>query len=840
MSAHSAGRGSRAEGLDPVRLALLASAAEGLSNTEALELALHQATAGLGALGGLMHRCDSEGGPLRLVAVSGLAPRTAERWAAIPVAEDVPPACAVRRAGYVWLDADSLGIGADGIASVPLPGRNGPVGALSVCTGEPGEPEPARRSLLHSVAEWAAGHLDAVPALAPTAARDPRDGVARTLDAMSDAFVAVDGDWRITFLNKVAERVLGIDRTAIGSVLWDVSASHVPGLEAQCRRASAERTPVNFDLRWPADQRFYQTRLVPLGSGGLTISFADVTELRLREAGRTAEERSAAGRTARMGHLTVALTEAVSSKDVVRAVAEHVLPPFGADGLVVETLEGGRVHVVDSVGYTADFLRSIDGVPLAANTAVTDALRTRTPSFIESTAEFIQRYPNLEGLTTGSTKHAWAFLPLIASGHAIGCCVVSFARPRSFSEGERTLLTAVSGLVAQALERARLYDAEHTRAQRLQRDLLPRTLPDLPAVAAAARYLPSGRGSSVGGDWYDVIPLSSDRVAMVIGDVMGHGISEAATMGRLRTAVRTLADLELEPDELLGHLSEIVGDLGEDYYATCSYAVYDPVTRVCSLALAGHLPPVIVHADGTVHSPDLSVNPPLGAADPPFEVHELHLPEESLLVFCTDGLVESADRAVDQGLAELRYFLEKAMAGRSYFSADSRDEASRRLDALCDDIVSALLPHRERTNDDAALLIAQTRSTPVGDIASYSLSVDPRAAGQARQYVRAQLAAWGLEELEMTTELLVSELVGNVVRHAKGPVRLRLLRSQSLICEVYDGSLTTPRIRRAGHTDEGGRGLCLVAALSRRWGTRFLGEGKCIWTEQDLPAGTLS
>jgi hypothetical protein len=347
----------------------------------------------------------------------------------------------------------------------------------------------------------------------------------------------------------------------------------------------------------------------------------------------------------------------------------------------------------------------------------------------------------------------------------------------------------------------------------------------------------------VGGDWYDVIPLSADRVAMVIGDVMGHGITEAATMGRLRTAVRTLADLDMDPDELLTHLSEIVGDLGYDYYATCLYAVFDPVTRICSYVLAGHLPPVLVHPDGTVHSPDPGTDPPLGAADPPFEVHELRLPEESLLVFCTDGLVESATRDVDQGLAQLRQTLASAVTRTGYFSprpsgpSAHRGDAGR-LDELCDSVVSALLPDHARTTDDAALLVVHTRGTPAGNVASCSLPEDPRAAGQAREYVRSQLAVWGLDDMIMTTELLVSELVGNVVRHARGPIRLRLLRSRSLICEVYDGSLTTPRIRRVAQTDEGGRGLHLVAALSRRWGTRFLTDGKCLWAEQDLPERT--
>ncbi|MEU6551470.1 SpoIIE family protein phosphatase [Streptomyces sp. NPDC046915] len=835
MTAGISGRAGRAEGLGSARLRLLETAAGDQPDAVALPLALQQATAGLHGLGGLLHHRDPGGtGPLRLVALSGLPLGTVGGWARIGQDADAPPARAVRGGEYVWLGEDVLGIGAAGVVSVPLPGRAGPVGALTVLTAEPGEPDPARRRLLHAVAGWASGRLGAGPALGGTGTGTGPDPVVRALDTMADGFLTVDEDWRITFLNRAAERHLGVGGAALGSTLWDVPAGHVRAMECHCRRASAERAPLTFDLSRPGDRRVSRVRLVPLPESGLAIFFADVTPQRIDE--ETAGERGAAERTARVGELTVALTEAVSSRDVVRVVAEHVLPPFGADGLVVERLEGGRVRVVDSVGYGPDFLSLIDGIPLGDNTAVSDALRTRTPMFVESKAQFRRQYGELRGVTVKSTKNAWAFLPLIASGRPIGCCVMSFARQRSFSQEERTLLTAVSGLVAQALERARLYDMEHTRAQGLQRGLLPKSLPSPPAVSAAARYLPAGRGDEVGGDWYDLIPLSADRVALVIGDVMGHGIAEAATMGRLRTAVRTLVDLELEPDELLGHLNEIVGELGDDYYATFSYAVYDPVARTCALALAGHPPPVVVHPDGTVRRPEVSVNPPLGAAEPPFDVHEVDLPEESLLVFCTDGLVDAAGRDIDEGLAQLRRTLEEAVARTSYFPDGRSDERTDRLEALCDHLVATLLPDREQTSDDAALLIAHTRATPPGDVAWCSLPQDPRAAGQAREFVRRRLAAWGLEELEMTTELLVSELVGNVVRHARGPVRLRLLHSRSLICEVYDGSLTTPRIRRAGYTDEGGRGLHLVAALSQRWGTRFLGDGKCIWTEQDLPS----
>lgn len=540
-------------------------------------------------------------------------------------------------------------------------------------------------------------------------------------------------------------------------------------------------------------------------------------------------------RSVRMGELTAALAEAATTRDVVDAVAKFVMPPFGADGLVFQLLEGGRPRIVGAAGYTQEFLSLVDAIPPDTDAALEDMVRTRAPLFIGSKAELLGRYPTMLEVNEASPKQAWAFLPMIASGDVIGLCVVSFSEPRPFTDDERALLTALSGLVGQSLERARLYDVEHARAQELQRGLLPRALPRLPAAGAAARYLPAGRGEEVGGDWYDLIPLSADRVAIVIGDVMGHGISEAATMGRLRTAVRTLADLEIPPDELFSRLNDLVSDLGEDFYATCLYAVFDPVARTCSFSLAGHPPPLVVHRDGTVDAPEVAPDPPLGAARPPFETHQLDLPDDCLLVLYTDGLVESAARDAGQGLTQLRQALSRAVVDTASFRTTDEEDGVRRLEELCGRVVTALLPDHEQTTDDAALLIVRTRCAAALDVASFPLPDDPRAAGQAREYVREQLGAWGLGDLVPTTELLVSELVGNIVRHAKGPIRLRLLRSRSLTCEVYDGSLTTPRIRHASYTDEGGRGLQLVAALSRRWGARYLDDGKCIWTEQDLP-----
>jgi len=666
------------------------------------------------------------------------------------------------------------------------------------------------------------------------------DPASRALRHMSDAFVATDSEWRILYANIQAELLLGSlpsPRGAIGRTLWETAAAHVPGLESRCRRVVAERTPAGLDLQLPRGGRWYHLRLIPVPDG-LTLYLTDITEKRQLEAERAAAQQVEVERAKHIAELTAALVETLTARDVVAAVAERVLPLFDASGLVVQATDGDRVRAVWAAGYPQPFLaRLAEGLP--TGNPAGNALRDGAPRFVVSPEQMKADYPGMEAVAALSGKRAWAFLPLMISSQPVGICIVSFDRPRTLSGEERTLLIALSGLIAQALERARQYDAEHSRAQALQRGLLPSALPDLPAVTTAARYLPAS-ASTLGGDWYDVIALSADRVALVIGDVMGHGLPEAATMGRLRTAVRTLASLELPPDELLSHLNDIVTELGDDFYATCLYALYDPVTGACTFADAGHPQPALVHPEGTVRFLDLAANPPLGAATAPFETVEMILPEGSLLVLYTDGFVESAQRDIDSGLDQLATALTTDLADtpdpgdsprRPHTGADT--EAAR-LALRCDALVSALLPSQQLTTDDAAVLVARTRLLPAENVASWTLADGPRGAREARVHIRHQLAEWQLDELVTTTELLASELVGNVVRHANGPARLRLLRSRTLICEVSDGSLTTPRIRHPRETDEGGRGLQLVAALSQRWGTRYTAEGKCIWTEQPL------
>jgi serine phosphatase RsbU (regulator of sigma subunit) len=642
-------------------------------------------------------------------------------------------------------------------------------------------------------------------------------------------------DWYVDsgllLLDQTALAVMGIDPGTFDGFIhtWTslIHPDDYPRIAEATRRAMQELGPLGQEYRicrQDGSTQWVQAR-------GRVLPDADGRPYRVvgvvwdttpsRDASDEPEaEQGGTERAARIQDLASALAEAVTSADVVAAVADRVLPPFGASGLIIQVPDGRIMRVIGAVGYSQAFIDVINA-PVEDLGPVEEAMRTHRPWFVSSVQEFVRLYPKMADIPARGGKQAWAFLPLVVSGDVAGFCVISFDYPRRLTGAERALLIALSGLIAQALERARLFDAEHARAQELQQALLPQDLPALPAATAAARYLPAGRGMDVGGDWYDVIPLSADRVALVIGDVMGHGLPEAVIMGRLRTAVQTLSDLELPADEILGHLSDLVSGLGDDSFATCLYAIYDPTTATCSIARAGHPPPAIVCPDGRVFFAKGHGDPPLGVAKPPFEVVDLPVPPDSLLVLYTDGLIESADCDVDRGMSHLASLL------RTHHKQD--------LTQLCDTLTHALTPANRQCPDDAALLVVQVHAAAPDSVATWSLPDGGQAASAARQHVRHTLAAWHLDDLTLTTEILASELVANVVRHAKGPAHLRLLRSRSLVCEVFDGSLTTPRIRRTSWTDEDGRGLQLIAALSDRWGTRYMTHGKCIWTEQTLP-----
>lgn len=442
-------------------------------------------------------------------------------------------------------------------------------------------------------------------------------------------------------------------------------------------------------------------------------------------------------------------------------------------------------------------------------------------------------------------------VPMVAHDTVVG--LVRFSRTKGsepFDDRDRALATELAARAAVCIDNARLYRREHERALILQRSLLPPGDPEAAGLDIACRYLPGNTATEVGGDWFDVIELPGHRTALVVGDVMGRGLRAAVAMGELRTAVRTLALLDLEPAEVLSALDEVArglgapggasasdggggaqwparaahksreADLSEVYLATCVYAVYDPVTRRCTFANAGHLPPVVVEPGEAALLLDVPPGMPLGVGGEPFEEVEVELKEGALLALYTDGLVESRDHPLDEGLAALRTALV---------------EPERPLEDVCDRVLTSL--HTRHGEDDIALLMARIQGLPTEAVGDWRLPREPRSVGRARELARDQLTAWGLDELVDTTELLVSELVTNALRYGEGEIRLRLLRDRTLVCEVWDAGLVQPRRRRARDTDEGGRGLQLVGLLSAAWGARRTPRGKTVWFELPLPDG---
>ncbi|MGW0191450.1 SpoIIE family protein phosphatase [Streptomyces sp. NPDC003362] len=466
------------------------------------------------------------------------------------------------------------------------------------------------------------------------------------------------------------------------------------------------------------------------------------------------------------------------------------------------------------------------------NSPYADALRAARPRTV----------PAEEGGLVQSTLA----VPMVAHDTVVG--LAQFSRTKGsepFGDRDRELAVELAARAAVCIDNARLYRREHERALILQRSLLPPGDPVASGLDIACRYLPgnasTGRPSEVGGDWFDVIELPGHRTALVVGDVMGRGLRAAVAMGELRTAVRTLAQLDLEPAEVLSQLDEIArglgtpggiqqatraarrpreADLSEVYLATCVYAVYDSVTRRCTFANAGHLPPVLVEPGEPALMLDVPPGMPLGVGGEPFEEVEVELPEGALLALYTDGLVESRDHPLDEGL--------QAFVG-------ALTDPAQPLEDVCDHVLNTLDTHHGE--DDIALLMARVQGLPAESVGDWTLPREPRSVGRAREYARGQLLSWDLEPLVDTAELLVSELVTNALRYGEGEIRLRLLLDRTLVCEVWDSGLVQPRRRRARDTDEGGRGLQLVGLLSAAWGSRRTHRGKTVWFELPLPDG---
>lgn len=413
--------------------------------------------------------------------------------------------------------------------------------------------------------------------------------------------------------------------------------------------------------------------------------------------------------------------------------------------------------------------------------------------------------------------------PLRGRRRVIGAAVFLRRPDRPAFEADDLLVAAqLATHSALGIDKAVLYGREAYIADELQRTMLPETLPRPTGVRLASRYLPAAETARVGGDWYDAIPLPGSRVALVVGDVMGHSMTSAAIMGQLRTTAQTLAGLDLPPQEVLHHLDEQAQRLGSDRMATCLYAVYDPVAHRITIANAGHPPPVLLHLGGRAEVLRVPPGAPIGVGGVDFEAVELDAPAGATLLLYTDGLVESRLRDVWTGIEQLR----ERLAATAQLTGPDHPPP---LEALCDDVLDMLGPGDR--DDDIALLAARFDGIAPSDVAYWYLEPEDATPARARRLARSALERWGLEELTDSLELLVSEVVTNAVRYASRPVTLRLLRTDVLRCEVGDDVPQLPRLRQARATDEGGRGLYLVNKLARRWGATRLSNGKVVWFE---------
>ncbi|MEU4142488.1 SpoIIE family protein phosphatase [Streptomyces parvulus] len=681
---------------------------------------------------------------------------------------------------------------------------------------------------------------------APEPADDPL--VRAALTQSPCAMMIFDDRLLLRGVNDAMARLVGLPRERLrGLRATDISGrrpnSELEGHMRQVLRTGC-RSDMQTHLRAVGESRAHawNARIAPLTDPdghvvGVCVSAHDVTEQHLaRERLQLVNEASV-----RIG----------STLDVARTAQElaDVCVPALADFVTVDLLDprenGGEPATVleppVSLRRTAHRSVTPDRPPAVAGTGDLDVYPAGSPQaeslisgrtiVASEAAGDLERRLEWDPVRLRKVRelgvHSVMSVPLQARGTTLGVAVFTrFRRPYPFTHDDVLLAEEVSARAAVCVDNARRYSREREATLTLQRSLLPRWLPPTAAVEAASRYLPAAR-AGVGGDWFDVIPLSGMRVAVVVGDVVGHGIQASATMGRLRTAVRTLADIDLTPEELLTHLDDLVVRLSEEsgddsageVGATCLYAVYDPVSRQCALARAGHPAPVLVPPDGPPRLLDLPSGPPLGVGGLPFESTELELREGSVLALYTDGLVESRDRDADAGQALLR----EALAT----PADS-------LDVACDRVLRTLLPSGSAA-DDVALLLARTRGLPAGQVATWDIPADPSLVAPVRKQVLDQLSAWGLLEASFTAELVVSELVTNAIRYGAPPIRLRLIHdAATLICEVSDTSHTAPHLRRARTWDEGGRGLLLVAQLTQRWGSRHTAEGKTIWAELGL------
>ncbi|MGV9455500.1 SpoIIE family protein phosphatase [Streptomyces sp. NPDC003635] len=554
-------------------------------------------------------------------------------------------------------------------------------------------------------------------------------------------------------------------------------------------------------------------RLLPGGEGQparLEGTVADASKLR-----------SDVTDVARVQRLAASLATAGTVRDVSQAVVAALRTPLRADRIALAELENDRlvVTVLDPPEpeswpelWRLEWRTEWPDAPVRAMPTLAGALR-------EGRAQIWPAGTPLEPALAEVGPGGLAVLPLPAAGRMAGACLIGWDTPHHFGPDERALLTASAGLAGQALMRAHAFDAEHELVGMLQRQLLPRRLPRLPGAEAVARYLPSTAGLELGGDWYDVIPLPDNHVALVIGDVQGHSAAAATLMGQMRTALRAYAAEGHPPDVVVSHANRLLMELETDLFATCAYVDVDLEEGTAWCVRAGHLPPVLRHPNGATDIAEAEGGPPLGVmTQAEFPMSPLRLQRGTLIALTTDGLVESVEADIDEGMDRFA----RGLAGS--------DPAHLGL------VADALLGNAQRSDDVALLLMRYDGMELRPRRESWTVWRVPEAVGHARRFTRRAMRSWGLAEQTDAVLLVVSELVTNALVHTEGPVRLDLtLINSRLRVAVADTSPRSPvKPRSIGWEATGGRGILLVEAMSTAWGTLPVSGGKQVWSEIQL------
>ncbi|MEV8550028.1 SpoIIE family protein phosphatase [Streptomyces glaucescens] len=686
-----------------------------------LDTAFAETVRQIGASIGALYLLEPDGQVLSLTLLSGATAELAAPWSRVAVAAPAPVADAVRQDRLVWVGSQeemthsyprtAMALPYPlALAAAPVAGgrRWGalllmwPANRPAYMTGrERRYIESSCRTLARLLEEGAAR---GGPRVVPTGAGHRSAGgpvlaAADFVERLPGGSCALDLEGRFTYLSSGACTLLGRDADQLlGTRPWQsLRWLDDPAYEDRYRAAVLSREPVSFAACRPPDT-WLELHLYPDASGISVRIVPSGTALPPAPAPRRSTRTvtpTRAGQLYHVMHLAAALTEVVGVRDVIDLIADQIMPAFGATGLVLSTADGGRLRITGHRGYPPEAIERLDALPLTTGfTPAGRAMSSGIPAFFSDAEEMRRVYPDA---TPVSGKQAWAFLPLVISGRPVGCCILSYDEPRRFPADERAVLTSLAGLIAQALDRARLYDTKHELAHGLQQALLPRTLPAVAGLRVAARYLPTTRGMDIGGDFYDLIRLGGTAAAAVIGDVQGHNVAAAALMGQVRTGVHAHATVGTTPDQVLDGTNRLLTDLAPELFTSCLYAHLDLARGHAALASAGHPPPLLRLADGTARPVDVQPGPLLGILpDAGFPVTGIPFPPGATLLLYTDGLIETPGVDLDRSIARLAHHLARA---------DDRD-----LEALIDDLLDKEVPTGQRADDIALLVLHREAS----------------------------------------------------------------------------------------------------------------------------------